>query len=97
MAYNWAFSLSIARKFRDSYPRASEMVSAIYDVNLAYSAKLFQFKQKRWELYKKCVITCHRLMQRAEYSAEENEDLRLLKQKLQYILGRNEGKSIKLP
>ena len=75
----------------------SEYVNQLYGVNIAYSAKLFQFKQKRWELYKRCVITCDRLLGRATYKLDQEADLVLLRQKLKHILATQTGKSIKLP
>lgn len=97
MPYNWGFSLRIAMQFRDCYPRASDYVNCIYDVNLGFSAKLFQHHQKRWELYKKTVITLDRLLKRAEYT-KSISDFKLLKQKLDWIMKRNPGNNvIKLP
>lgn len=89
MSYNSAFSLKIAGQFRDCYPRASYFFNIMYGTNVFYSAKLFRFQQKKWELYKKCVIKIHYLISRADFYPTNPQDISLLKQKTRHMMSLN--------
>lgn len=86
MSHNWSFSVRIAKQFRDKYSRASHFFSVMYNTNTFYSAKIFYYDQKRWELYKKCVIQIDRLILKADYSPARPEDIELLKQKVRHMM-----------
>lgn len=91
MPYNSSFSLKIAGQFRDCYPRASYFFNQMYHTNILYSSKLFQFQQKKWELFKKCVIRIDYLINNADYSPARPEDLELLRQKARHMLSSSWG------
>jgi len=84
--YNWGYSLRIAMQFRRKYPRASEFFNIMYGTNIAYSAKLFQLHQKRWNKFKRCIIKLDWLLKRASYSPSLPQDVGLLKQKVRHMM-----------
>ncbi len=84
--YNFTYSIRIAGQFRDCYPRASYFFNLMYGTNIFYSAKLFQFQQKKWNLFKKCVIKLDGVLRSADYSPSLPADITLLKQKVRHMM-----------
>lgn len=95
--YNSSYSLRIAGQFRDCYPRASYFFQCMYGTNIYYSAQLFQYDQKRWNLFKKCVVRLDSILASADYSVSVPADITLLKQKVRHILGLKPPNVTKLP
>ncbi|MBA7550355.1 hypothetical protein ES705_42867 [subsurface metagenome] len=95
--YNSSFSLKIAGQFRDCYPRAAYFFNIMYGTNVYYSASLFQFNQKKWNLFKKCVIKLDKILGSADYDASVPADITLLKQKVRHMMGLEPQNVTKLP